>query len=95
MSKTYDRLKESEKIGRASTKARFADPAHSRIWEALTKGQREQIEKKLLEQCLARKPAIRVKVRCPQCGGEISLRFRIKSASNERDAHGGKITPPQ
>jgi len=86
MSRVYDRLKEAEKIGRNTAKAKLAHQPITEILEGLTKEQRQRMEKRLLGELLARRSPIRVEVTCPRCKRSISLRFRLRLKSKERNA---------
>ena len=94
MSRVYDRLKEAERIAKNLAQPEFARGSISEVLKGLTKEQQEEIRRTLLADLLARRPALRARVKCPQCKEDISLCFRLKLKSQERETSGEKATRP-
>jgi chromosome segregation ATPase len=57
------------------------------LLKSLTKERRNRMAKKVLEELLARSRPIHSKVTCPRCKANISMRFKLRLKSKERDAN--------
>jgi hypothetical protein len=94
MSRVYDRLKEAERIRRNLAQPQLGHRSIREVLKGLTKEQQEEIRNTLLADLLARRPALRVKVKCPQCKEDISLRFRLKLRSHQKKTSTEEATRP-
>jgi len=65
---------------------KFQSLEEDEILRGFTKERRNRMAKKLLEELLPRAHPIHVKVTCPRCKEDISVRFKLRLKSKEGDA---------
>jgi len=91
MSQIYKRLKMAEER-RKREATLILDQEHiNKSSEDPTQKDRARIKKELLEELLTGGRRIRLKVTCPQCKKNISMRFRVKLKSGERTDKGQRV----
>lgn len=91
MSRIYKRLKLAEEKRKKNVTLNLGDQHINEILEGSTKGSTDKTREELVEELLARGRRVRLKVKCPQCKGHISMRFRIKLKSRKNNASGQEV----
>lgn len=80
------RLEEGMEVLKGRYEQKFNSLEEDEILKGLTKERRNRMAKKLLEELLTRARPIFLIVTCPDCKGNLSVRFRLRLKSKKRDA---------
>lgn len=91
MSEIYKRLRLAEQKRKKTVTLNLGHQHIKEISEGSTKDDWDRMKEDLFEELLTRGRPIRLKVTCPHCKQNISMRFRLKLKSRQRNATGRKV----